>query len=52
MVKISVENQAFLKRLQEKPATYSVTKWNSEYRKTERIRQNLMEYPHTTKSHN
>jgi hypothetical protein len=52
MAKISVENQAFLKRLQDKPATYSVTKWNHEYRKAERIRQNLMEYPLSTKSQN
>lgn len=30
-VKITYENQAFLKRLQEKQPTYSVNNWNSEY---------------------
>lgn len=45
LVKITIENQAILKRLQEKQPTYSVTKWNEEYRKNEELKQNLLEYP-------
>lgn len=45
LVKITIENQAILKRLQEKQPTYSVTKWNEEFRKNEQFKQNLLEYP-------
>jgi len=45
LVKITVENQAILKRLQEKAPTYSVSKWNEEYKKIEVFKQNIMEYP-------
>lgn len=31
LMKITVENQAILRRLQEKQPTYSVTKWMSEF---------------------
>jgi hypothetical protein len=45
LVKITVENQAILKRLQEKAPTYSVSKWNEEYKKIEVFKHNIMEYP-------
>lgn len=45
LVKITVENQAILKRLQEKAPTYSVSKWNEEYKKIEVLKQNITEYP-------
>jgi hypothetical protein len=45
LVKITVENQAILKRLQDKQPTYSVTQWNKEYRMNEEFKQNIMEYP-------
>jgi hypothetical protein len=31
LMKITVENQAILRRLQEKQPTYSVTKWTSDF---------------------
>lgn len=31
LVRITQENQAFLKRLQQKQATYSVERWENEY---------------------
>jgi len=45
LVKITIENQAILKRLQEKAPTYSVNKWNEEYKKNEQFKHNLLEYP-------
>ena len=45
LVKITVENQAILRRLQEKQPTYSVTKWNEEHRKREELKLNLLEFP-------
>ncbi len=44
-MKITVENQAFLKRLQDKTATYSVEKWDSDFRETEKRMKSLCEYP-------
>ena len=40
-----MENQAILKRLQDKQPTYSVTQWNREFRMNEEFKQNIMEYP-------
>lgn len=45
LVKITIENQAILKRLQEKQPTYSVSKWNEEHRKHEELKMNLLEFP-------
>ena len=46
LMKITVENQAILKRLQEKAPTYSVTKWMSDFQNIEKIRNNMCEYPY------
>ena len=43
-MKITVENQAILRRLQEKQPTYSVTKWSQDFREIEKIRNNMCEY--------
>ena len=44
-MKITVENQAILKRLQDKTATYSVEKWDNDFRETEKRMKNMCEYP-------
>lgn len=46
LMKITVENQAILRRLQDKPPTYSVNKWETDYKKVEQLKQNLWEYPY------
>lgn len=46
LMKITVENQAILKRLQEKQPTYSVTKWMQDFHTIEKIRNNMCEYPY------
>ena len=46
LMKITVENQAILKRLQEKAPTYSVTKWSREFNEIAKIRNNMCEYPY------
>ena len=46
LMKITVENQAILKRLQEKQPTYSVTKWSREFQEIEKIRNNVCEFPY------
>lgn len=45
LVKITVENQAILKRLQDKQPTYSVNQWNREHRVNEELKSNIMEFP-------
>ena len=52
LVKITIENQAILKRLQEKQPTYSVNKWNEEFRRNEQFKLNLLEYPQVATSLN
>lgn len=39
LIKITIENQAILKRLQAKGATYSVEKWEKDFEKSVRYRQ-------------
>jgi hypothetical protein len=45
LLKITIENQNILRRLQDKQATYSVNRWDEEYRTTEKIKKNICEYP-------
>ena len=46
LMKITVENQAILRRLQEKQPTYSVTKWSRDFNELAKIRNNMCEYPY------
>ena len=45
LLKITVENQQFLRRLQDKQSNYSVAKWEEDYKHKERIMKNMCEYP-------
>ena len=46
MVKITLENQAILKRLQHKSATYSVERWEEEFANQTRYRNLVCENPY------
>ena len=46
MVKITLENQAFLKRLQQKSSTYSVEKWEGEFSQQTKYRELVCENPY------
>ena len=41
LIKITIENQAILKRLQAKGATYSVEKWQKDFEKSVRYRNQM-----------
>ena len=45
MIKISLENQAILRRLQSKKATYDTSKLNEDFRQRSKIVTNLCEHP-------
>lgn len=45
LIKISNENQIILKRLQGQAPTYSVNKWENDFRKNLYLRQNLLQTP-------
>jgi len=45
-MKITIENQAILRRLQDKQATYSVTRWEEDHKHMCRIRDNVCEFPY------
>jgi Hemingway/CFA97 len=45
LLKITVENQNFLKRLQDKSSNYSVAKWEEDFKHKEKIMKNMCEYP-------
>ena len=45
LLKITIENQSFLKRLQDKQSNYSVAKWDEEFKLTEKYIKNVCEYP-------
>lgn len=44
-MKITIENQAFLRRLQEKQPTYSVSQWNKDFAKAQELKMKIMEQP-------
>jgi len=46
LIKITIENQAILKRLQKKSATYSVEKWENEFALQTRYRDMVCENPY------
>jgi len=50
--RITLENQAFLRRLQQQQPTYSVTKWEAEYQKSLKIRSNMTEFPQALSQRN
>ena len=45
LMKITIENQAILKRLQDKTSNYSVERWEDDFRETEKRMKNMCEYP-------
>jgi len=45
LIKIAQENQAILKRLQDKQASYQTGQFSEEYKHKERILRNICEYP-------
>jgi hypothetical protein len=46
LLKITMENQSILKRLQEKTANYNVAKWDEEAELRKKILKNICEYPY------
>lgn len=45
-MRITVENQAILRRLQERPANYTTAQWNKFYNQQENYRNNVCEFPY------
>mmetsp|Transcript_263 Transcript_263/g.269 ORF Transcript_263/g.269 Transcript_263/m.269 type:complete len:128 (-) Transcript_263:330-713(-) len=45
LLKITVENQQMLKRLQDKQSNYSVARWEEDFKSKERMMKNMCEYP-------
>jgi hypothetical protein len=46
LLRITLENQAILKRLQEKQPTHSVTAWERQYQDVVKYRENICEQPY------
>ena len=46
LMKITMENQKILQRLQERGATYNVTNWAKENEKRKKLLNNICEYPY------
>ncbi len=46
MMRISLENQSILKRLQRKKPTFSVEKWKNDFKQHTYYRENLQEQPY------
>lgn len=45
LMKITIENQNILKRLQDKTSNYSVHRWEEQFRETEKRMKSMCEYP-------
>jgi hypothetical protein len=45
LLKITMENQAILRRLQDKSSSYSVLKWEENFKDTKKYSRNISEYP-------
>jgi hypothetical protein len=45
MLKITIENQAILKRLQDKTSNYSVQRWEDDFKEKEKRMKYMCEYP-------
>ena len=46
LLKITMENQVILRRLQEQKPNYDVMKWEEEAMKRKKLLQNICEYPY------
>jgi len=46
LTRITHENQAILMRLQSKTATYSVSGWEVDFKRKEKMKENMMEHPY------
>ena len=46
LLKITMENQAILRRLQDKQPSYNVSKWMEEAEERKKILKNICEYPY------
>ena len=51
LLRVTAENQALLKRLQEKPASYNVQQWEEDQRRHEETLRLRCEYPYATQSY-
>ena len=49
LMKITKENQMILKRLQDKSASYNVSKWQKEEDSRKKLLRNICEYPYMEK---
>ena len=45
LIRITIENQAILKRLQEKQSNYNVIKWEEQRLQNEKLMEKISEYP-------
>jgi E3 ubiquitin-protein ligase TRIP12 len=46
LLKITLENQAILRRLQDKQSNYNVSKWENDHRHRQELLKNMSEYPY------
>lgn len=46
MMKITLENQLLLKRLQERQSYYNIGSWEEDFKKREKILHKMCEYPY------
>eukprot|EP00347_Sterkiella_histriomuscorum_P006613 403352100 len=50
LLRVTLENYEFLKRLNQKGSTYSVTKWEEEFKQKEKLLKSLSEFPQNQES--